>query len=232
MKFIVESAVFEKLPTVCFGVVVVKWVDNTKNYPQIAKLLSESIAALERKIGEGKARELVEIAPFREAFETLWINPNKYMGSIEALAARVEKKKDFPHINGVVDLGNAMSLKYLVPMGAHDLGKDAKDVCVRFSKGGEIFVPFGEEAPETLEAGELFYGVGDKVKTRRWIWRQGEIGKIVETSRDIFYPIDGFQSNKAAVMSARDELARHVKDIFGIEAIVGFVDKQNQSMEF
>jgi len=154
------------------------------------------------------------------------------MGSIEALASRVEKKKDFPHINGVVDLGNAISLKHLVPMGAHDMGSATDDICVRFSRGGESFVPFGEETAEILEIGELIYGVGDGVKTRRWIWRQSEIGKIIESSADIFFPIDGFESNKAAVISARDELAAHIHDIFGRETYIGLVDRNNQSIEF
>ncbi|WP_418889350.1 phenylalanine--tRNA ligase beta subunit-related protein [Porcincola intestinalis] len=45
------------------------------------------------------------------------INPNKYFCSIEALFTRIAKGKGVPHINPVVDLGNAISLKYTLPMG-------------------------------------------------------------------------------------------------------------------
>ncbi len=37
-----------------------------------------------------------------------------------------------------------------------------------------------------MEEGELIYSVGDMVKTRRWIWRQGEEGKITNSSKYIF----------------------------------------------
>lgn len=37
-----------------------------------------------------------------------------------------------------------------------------------------------------MEEGELIYSVGDMVKTRRWIWRQGEEGKITNSSKIYF----------------------------------------------
>ena len=49
-----------------------------------------------------------------------------------------------------------------------------QDVEVRFSREGDKFIPFGETEAEVLDAGELVYAVGDKVRTRRWIWRQRE----------------------------------------------------------
>ena len=38
MHFKVEQEIFEKLPNACFGVVVAKGIDNTKDYPQISIL--------------------------------------------------------------------------------------------------------------------------------------------------------------------------------------------------
>ena len=43
MKFIVEKEIFEKLPNACFGVVMAKGIDNSKAYPEIDRLLDESI---------------------------------------------------------------------------------------------------------------------------------------------------------------------------------------------
>ncbi len=52
---------------------------------------------------------------------------------------------------------------------------------------GDKFVPFGETDVELMEEGELIYSVGDMVKTRRWIWRQGEEGKITNSSKIYFF---------------------------------------------
>ena len=93
-------------------------------------------------------------------------------------------------------------------------------------------MPFGETAAEVLETGELIYSAGERVKTRRWIWRQSEEGKVTESSRNIFFPIDGFtDGNLELVIAARDELAGLLGDIFGAGVQVGLVDRENRSME-
>lgn len=231
MDFIVEEKVFSLLPTACFGVVVARGVDNQSKDCRPAELLAQSIQAVEARFAAQKAKESLEIVPYREAFATLGINPNKFLSSIEAMASRIEKKKGFPSINPVVDLGNALSLKYLLPMGAHDIDAASGDIQVRFSRQGDLFTPFGETAAEQLEAGELIYSAGDRVKTRRWIWRQSEEGKVTENSRNIFFPIDGFSDkNLARVIAARDELAAFLGQIFGASVQVGLVDRDNPTL--
>lgn len=233
MKFIVEEKVFEFLPTACFGVVVARGIDNRSTDSRPQALLQQSIAAIEEKFAAAKAKEAAEIVPYREAFLKLGINPNKYMSSIEAIASRIEKKKGFPSINPVVDLGNAMSIKYLLPMGAHDIDAASGDIQVRFSRQGDQFTPFGETAAEILEADELIYSAGERVKTRRWIWRQSEEGKVTEASRNVFFPIDGFADhNLSRVIAARDELAELLVRIFGCEVTVGWLDRSTNEMEF
>ena len=232
MKFSVQADVFDLLPAVCFGAVVAKNIDNSLARPDIAAFLQASLLATEQRFEKMKAREDAAILPYREAFTRLGMNPNKFMSSIEAMASRVEKKKGLPQINPVVDLGNAISLKYLLPLGAHDLDSAAGDIQVRFSHAGDRFIPFGAEEAEVLEAGELIYSVGERVKTRRWIWRQSEEGKVTETSRNIFFPIDGFSdSNREAVIAARDELAELLRRHFGCETVVGFIDRNHPAMD-
>ena len=233
MKFIVEEKVFSVLPAACFGVVVARGIDNRSSDSRPPEVLKQSVEAVEAKFSTIRVKEAAEIAPYREAFGKLGINPNKFLSSIEAMASRIEKKKGFPSINPVVDLGNALSLKYLLPMGAHDIDAASGDIQVRFSRKGDLFTPFGEEQAELLEEGELIYSAGDRVKTRRWIWRQSEEGKVTENSRNIFFPIDGFtDGNLERVLLARDELAAWLVRIFGAEVQVGIVDRENRAMEF
>ena len=232
MKFSVVKEVFEKMGNVCFGVVLAKGIDNV-DIAEVTELLKNSIESVEIKFKDKRVKETQEIVCYRDAFEQLGINPNKYMSSIEAMVTRVAKKKGLPNINSIVDLGNAISLKYLVPLGAHDIDSANEDICVRFSRQGDIFIPFGETQEEILEDGELIYAVGNKVKTRRWIWRQSEQGKITEESKNIFFPLDGFKDkNYEQVIGARDELAQKLKGIFNCEVKTGMVDSRNMEFEF
>ncbi|HEY3426123.1 MAG TPA: phenylalanine--tRNA ligase beta subunit-related protein [Negativicutes bacterium] len=233
MKFVVAKEVFTKLESVCFGIVVARGIKKNAQSTEIAELLTNSIKNVEARFDSTKVKEAGEIGAYREAFTKLGINPNKFMSSIEAMATRIAKKKGFPQINSIVDLGNAISLKYLVPLGAHDLDDASGDISVRFSNQGDRFLPFGETQEEVLEQGELIYSVGDQVKTRRWIWRQSEQGKVNENSKNIFFPIDGFhEQNNLQVIAARDELASRLQQWFDCEIVVGLVDKQNRELEF
>lgn len=236
MKFSVEAAVFEKLPQVCFGVVAARGIDNSRSYPEIESMLDAAAAAAAQRYQGRKVKEDPAILPYREAFRSLGINPNKFMSSIEALFTRISKGKEMPHINGIVDLGNALSLKYVLPMGAHDISRMAgtDGIEVRFSREGDTFVPFGETAAEQMPAGELTYASGSRICMRHWIWRQSELGKIGPESRDIFFPIDGFaDANRDAIMAARQELAGLCTRFFGCSSVItGFVDREHPSIEF
>ena len=234
MKFTVAPQVFERLPDVCFGAVAAYGIDNKADYPAITARLDEAIAATFARFEGKKVREDPAILPYRTAFQSLGVNPNKFMSSIEAMFTRVAKGKGLPHINPIVDLGNALSLEYVLPMGAHDIEQaEGHDIEVRFSTPGDTFIPFGESEAESMPEGELIYTVGTHVRTRHWIWRQSELGKIGPDSRDIFFPIDGFASfNKDAILAAQTELAELCRSVFGCKTVkTGFVCAEAPAFE-
>ena len=231
MNFVIEDKIFEALPTMCVGVVTAKGIDNRKDYPEIAALLDEAIAMAEQRFTGKKVKEEAEILPYRSAFQTLGINPNKYMCSIEALFTRISKGKGMPHINPLVDLNNAVSLLNTLPMGTHDLELSSEDIMIRYSQPEDSFLPFGAEAEETPDAGEVVYAVGHQVRTRRWTWRQSEYGKIDGSTSYVFFPIDGFIGiNDDKVRAAADQLEAMLQKYFGCQTIKGFVDNDHPVM--
>ena len=231
MKFIIEDKIFEALPNLCIGVVVAKGVDNHKSYPKIDSLLDQAIKQAEKRFAGKKVKEEPEIIPYREGFQAIGLNPNKFMCSVEALFTRIAKGKGMPHINPLVDLNNAISLSNTLPMGTHDLSLSDKDIMLRYTKSTDIFVPFGSDTEEHTDEGEVAYAVGDQIRTRHWAWRQSEYGKINEDTNFVFFPIDGFIGfNDDKVKAATDELEKLLHDIFKCQTKKGFVDKDHPSM--
>ena len=232
-QFQVAPEIFEKMPNACFGVVVVRGIDNQKSYPAIADFYQKTQKELFDKLAGRKAKEYPAIIPYREAFQKLEINPNKFPPSIEALSSRIEKGKWIPPINPIVDLGNGISLKYGIPLGAHDLDSTTAPLEIRLSHPDDQFVPFGATEPETIDSDEILYVSGHQVKTRRWIWRQSEFGKITNQSQNIFFPLDGFEDiNGSETKEARDELASLLEHHFGVTPFVGWVNKANPTCSF
>lgn len=229
MKFYVTDEVFKKMPNAVFGLVSVYGLDNKNVNDNIQKLLKESIETCEKHFEGKKVKEEKEVEPYRKAFENLGINPNKFMSSIEALLTRISKKKGFPHINTVVDLGNAISLKYYLPIGAHDLDSMFdNEFCVRTANDNDVFIPFGETDGEKVDVGEVVYATKDQIRTRRWIWRQGEAGKITSETKNLLFIIDGFEENKEEILKAREELSNILEKEFSCKTKKGLIDKDNQ----
>ena len=233
MKFIIDPAVFDVLPTVCIGVVVAKGIDNRGEREEINALLRAAAAGVREKNTGVNLKEHPALVCYREAFKKLGFNPNKFLSSVEALVSRVVKGGELPAINGAVNLVNAVSLKYTLPMGAHDLDSMAGDIMVRFSREGETFVPFGRTEPEAVPAGELVYADEKQIRTRRWIWRQNEKGKVTAESKNIFFPIDGFTDcNLDTIFHAQKELTADLEKFWGVRPEQFFLDQNNRSAQW
>lgn len=232
MKFIVEKLFFENVENACFGIIIAEGINNNQEYDFIDQMLKENINNIVEKYQDIKIKELPEIKYYRDAFNKLNINPNKFMCSIEALVSRTVKTGFIPDINPIVNLGNALSLKYLIPIGLHDLDKLDTNIMIRFANPDDIFIPFGGNISETPDIGEVVYVSGNKVKTRRWIWRQGEDGKIDNNVKRVFIPLDGFIENKEQLLKLRDEFSEILKNQLGAHVKVGYIDKNNNEFEF
>ena len=229
MTFSVDDKVFEVLDTVCFAVVIAHGIDNTVQNLKIQKLLEENMLLCQSSLEGLNVKEIESVLCYREAFRTLNVNPNKYMCSIEALLTRISKGKGMPSINTAVDLGNAISLKYKIPIGAHDIDTINEKMALRFSMEQDYFIPFGSTEKEPVDKNEIVYAAGNSVRTRRWTWRQSEEGKITTLSKNIFFPIDGFsQFNKDTMLSAQKELGNMLKYELNCNVSMGWVDVNNK----
>jgi DNA/RNA-binding domain of Phe-tRNA-synthetase-like protein len=132
---------------------------------------------------------------YRDIMGKSGINPNKYPPSTEAMLKRVLKGASLPNINALVDLCNAVSIENQISLGGHDLIDIKEDLSVRFTRGTEKFLPFGASEYESVEEGELVFTSGDVVQTRKWIWRQSELGKMTLDTSNVFFQLVGFEDN-------------------------------------
>lgn len=231
MKFKVQQEFFDKVPNACFGIIIAKGIDNTKANKSIEEMLNNEVNKVYEKYKDTKIKELNEIELYRNAFRALDINPNKYMCSIEALVSRTVKSHSVPNINSLVNLGNALSLKYIIPLGIHDIDKLNGDIELRFAKEGDKFIPFGSTEYDNPDINEVVYASGNDVRTRRWTWRQGENGKIDENVKNAFIPMDGFIENKDSIINLQNEFSKILNDM-GVLTLLGFIDSSHTEFNF
>src|SRR4030066_2531307 len=190
MFFSVQKDLFDILPDLTIGMVVAKDVDNTHPSEEIDDLLNRAVEEMKKDFIGDKAQDHPRIKPWRTAFSKLGISGSKFPSSIESMARRVLKGDPFPQINPLVDLYNSVSLRFLVPMGGHDLDTLEGNIHLRFTEGWEPFTPMGGGETVTVPKGELVYRDDRGGLTRNWVWRQCEKDKATEKTKNIFIPID------------------------------------------
>ena len=129
---------------------------------------------------------------WREAYRAFGAKPNKTPCSAEALRKRAAKDGAMRPFNAVVDLYNAVSLRFAVPVGGEDAITYAGLPRLCLAKGDELFDTMAEGKPviETPEAGEVIWRDDQGVTCRRWNWRQGPRTQITETSQVMWFVLE------------------------------------------
>lgn len=144
-------------------------------------------------------REL-DWAPWAEAHLESWRNAYRAFGakpqrtpcSAEALRKRAQRDQAVPAVNAVVDLYNALSLRYALPIGGEDAALyDGRPSLIQAS-GGEPFDTISEGAPkvEAVECGEVIWCDARGVTCRRWNWRQGVRTRITQDSTEMWFVLE------------------------------------------
>jgi DNA/RNA-binding domain of Phe-tRNA-synthetase-like protein len=107
------------------------------------------------------------------------------------MVRRVLSNHELPIINTLVDIGNVLSLRHLVPTGGHAIDEVEEDIILRPANGEETFVPFGSDQVEHPIPGEIVFVEGNTVLTRRWSWRQANHTLTLPTTTAIEFNVDG-----------------------------------------
>lgn len=191
ISYSIAPQVFEQFPGYVRGVVIAHGVKNGESPPELVSLLREAEAALGGMVNADTLAEHPRISSWREAYRAFGAKPAKFRPSMEAMARRVLKNQAIPSINALVDIGNTVSLRHLVPAGGHALTPIAGDIELRPATGEEQFVAFGETSVENPLPGEIIFVEGNTVLTRRWTWRQAEHSIMSPDSADIEFNVDG-----------------------------------------
>lgn len=231
--FSVQKELFDILPDLTIGMAVAMGIDNTRPSKEIDDLLAQAVEEMKKNFIGEKAQDHPRIKPWRTAFSKLGISGSKFQSSIESMARRVLKGDPFPKINPLVDLYNSVSLRFLVPMGGHDLDTLEGNIHLRFAEGWEPFVPMGGGETSAVAKGELVYCDDREVLTRNWVWRQCEKDKATEETKNIFIPIDvlGDVGKERADEIIR-ELSRLIPRYLGGTLFSNVLTREKPSVEF
>ena len=214
LDFAVSAEVKKKFPALRTGIVFVEKIDNSGKDETVAKMLREQEQVFKQKYFGKDLSSIRSIKSWREAYSSFDAKPKDYKSSIEALAKRVLKGEQLPSINGLVDLGNYISIKYVLPVGGEDLNVVKGAIKLRFANGTEPFSRIGSSENEPPEKGEVIYADDLGVLCRRFNWRESGRTKITgQTKRAVMFieSLNPEDELEYAVLELATLLEKHCK---------------------
>jgi DNA/RNA-binding domain of Phe-tRNA-synthetase-like protein len=181
-------------------------------------------------LAEREIAELPEIAAWRQAYRAFGCKKTSYRNSCEALLRRLRSGGELPRVLPLVDLYNAISVRYLMPAGADDLAYLAPPMSFRFCRPGDSFLDLAKDPPrdDPPASGEVIYADSEKTLCRRWNWRQDARSRIREETSQATVVIQTLEDPEGGRLeAAAAAFAAHVSEDLGARCRWAIADRAN-----
>lgn len=177
MQFSHSARLRDEFPQLAVATIRVEGVTTAADFTEAITALHARATERLQSSAEG---QLPEITAWRRAFSHMGLKPTQYRCASEALLRRFKKEGTLSPIHPIIDLCNAVSIAYAIPIAVFDLDQINGDLEVRRARGDEIYLTFGGEA-EHPEPGEVIYAdTAGNAHARRWTNRQSSLSAIRE----------------------------------------------------
>jgi DNA/RNA-binding domain of Phe-tRNA-synthetase-like protein len=194
VRFRHSDAVWRDFPTLVPGVLYAEGIGPDVD---VAERLEPYTTAAERRLDGGTESALPEIQAWRRAFARLGLKPTQYRCAAESLLRRFRKERELPTIHPLIDLCNAISLAFAIPVAALDLAEIAGSLEVRHATGTETYTTFAgtTEHPEPGEV--IFADDAGQAHARRWTNRQSGRSAVRDSTRAVLIVAEGLHDTAA-----------------------------------
>lgn len=227
-SYSIAPDIFARFPGYVRGVVICHDVANGPSPADLTALLREAEQSVRDRVSADRIAEEPRIKAWRDAYRLFGAKPSEFRSSVEAMARRALRGDKLPSISALVDIGNVISLRHLLPAGSHAIDGLHGDIELRFATGDETFVAFGSTETEQPLPGEVVFVEGDVVLTRRWTWRQAEHTLTLPETTAIEFNVDGLPPVTAeGVASACAEAQELIARFCGGRSRVDFLREDN-----
>lgn len=188
-----------RFPGLVAGVLV---VDGVTADADVGALVEEHLATARARLDGHTESDLPEIRAWRRAFAAMGLKPTQYRCASEALLRRLRREGTLPRLHPLVDLCNAVSAAYAVPVAALDLDRVDGDLEVRSAEGTERYLSFagGEEHPEPGEV--VVVDRAHRAHARRWTNRQSAASAVRADTRSALVVAEALHGTAARDVAA------------------------------
>jgi DNA/RNA-binding domain of Phe-tRNA-synthetase-like protein len=221
----IGAEIFDLRPDYSAISVVAEGIDNAANHPATDRYVEELMTKpAPPPWAEG------HLEAWRAAYRAFGAKPQRTPCSAETLLKRLGKDGRLPAINAVVDLYNAVSVRYALPVGGENIAAYVGNPRLMRASGAELFetTKEGEAVSETIPSGEVVWADEHGVTCRRWNWRQGIRTRIDPLTRRMWFVLERLEPMPlAAAKEAAAALMRRLRQISpGVQLNAHLIDRR------
>src|ERR1700722_6464168 len=190
----------------------------------VAERVERFYAAADAQLAGSSEAELAQTQAWRRAFARMGLKPTQYRCASEALLRRYRKERSLPSIHPLVDLCNAFSLAYAIPVAVLDVDQVAGPLEVRYAGGTESYLAFSGETEQPPAGEVIFADDAGQVHARRWTNRQSALSAVSPATRTVLIVAEAMhESGRADVAALIAAVAAEVAAIWPVAVQTGIL---------
>ncbi len=164
------------------GFLEVYGVSITKPPAALASAIEAYVASLVASATSDKVLADPNLTGYQALHSTLGKTGRQWLPSPASVFKILFKRGGWRTLGPIIDCYSLVSLQTRVSIGAHDLAQ---------MHGGEIVHLIGDDAPIAVSAGEYCYQDAGGALLGRMEIRQAAHSKVTDTTRDVFFIVQG-----------------------------------------
>jgi DNA/RNA-binding domain of Phe-tRNA-synthetase-like protein len=212
MHFCHSPQIWQEFPQLAAGIMIVEGIHPQVN---VENRLQHWYQRGRARLAGQMESDLPQVSAWRRAYAQMGFKPTQYRSAAEALLRRFRQEDDLPRLHPLVDLCNAVSLAFALPVAVFDLAHVDGFLEVRHAAGDEQYLAFSGDI-ETPPAGEvIFADAAQHVHARRWTFRQSRRSVISPNTARALIVSEGLHDTAAADINALiDALAGEISTVW------------------
>lgn len=230
MHFQHSSEIWREFPELAAGVV---HVDGIRSDVPVTSRIAPFNARAEGRLASASEGELPEIQAWRRAFARMGLKPTQYRCASESLLRRFRKEGSLPRIHPLIDLCNAISLAFAIPVAVFDISRVREYLEVRHAAGDEEYLTFSG-AVERPAAGEvIFADAAGKAHARRWTNRQSGYSAIQDATTSAVIVMEAMHATADAdINELTATIARELSTVWPVTPETAVLSESAPRFEF
>jgi DNA/RNA-binding domain of Phe-tRNA-synthetase-like protein len=199
----------------------------------VAAPVAKFTAVAERRLARASEGELPEVQAWRRAFSKMGLKPTQYRCASESLLRRFRKEGALPRAHPLVELCNAVSLAYAVPVAVFDVSEIDGYLEVRYATGEEDYLTFSGEVEHPVSHEVIFADGSGRAHARRWCNRQSGLSAVRGSTRAVLVVVEAMhQSASSDVAALTAALAHELEAVWSITPTTAVLDQRSPGFSF